>query len=65
LQGGAKPVTCTKLLKYLSTNRGAPCAFYPAILIERPTSTPSYDISLRRIRASHVKGHVISAHADC
>jgi hypothetical protein len=27
LQGAAKPVTRTKLLEYLSTNRGAPCAF--------------------------------------
>jgi hypothetical protein len=27
LQGAAKPVTCAKLLEYLSTDRGAPCAF--------------------------------------
>ena len=25
--GAAEPVTCTKLLEYLSTDRGAPCAF--------------------------------------
>ena len=28
--------------------------FYLAVLIERPTSTPRYDISLLRNRASHV-----------
>jgi hypothetical protein len=39
--------------------------FYLAVLIERLTSTPRYDISLHQNRASHVNGHAIHAHADC
>lgn len=39
--------------------------FYLAVLIERPTSTPRYDISLLRNRAPHVSAHAIHAHAGC
>jgi hypothetical protein len=39
--------------------------FYLAVLIERPTFAPRYDISLRRNRASHVSGPAIPPHADC
>ena len=38
--------------------------FYLAVLIERPTSTPRYDISLLQNRASHVSGPAIPLHPD-
>jgi hypothetical protein len=38
--------------------------FYLAVLIERPTSTPRYDISLLGNCASNVSPHAIHAHAD-
>jgi hypothetical protein len=37
--------------------------FYLAVQIERPTSTPRYDISLLRNRASYVSEHALRAHA--
>jgi hypothetical protein len=43
---------------------GRPC-FSLAVLIERLTSTPRYDISLLGNRASHVGAYAIRAHADC
>ena len=43
---------------------GRPC-FSLAIQIERLTSTPHYDISRNRNRASYVSAHTIHAHADC
>jgi hypothetical protein len=42
---------------------GRPC-FSLAVQIERSKSTPRYDISLLRNRASHVSAHAIHAHAD-
>jgi hypothetical protein len=38
--------------------------FYLAVLIERATSAPHYDISRLRNRASHVSPHVIHARTD-
>jgi hypothetical protein len=38
--------------------------FYLAVLIERLTFAPRYDISLRRNRASHVSPHAIHARFD-
>jgi hypothetical protein len=42
---------------------GRPC-FSLAVLIERPTSTPRYDISRLRNQASHVSAHAIHGHVD-
>jgi len=38
--------------------------FSLAVLIERLTFAPRYDISLRRNRASNVSPHIIHVHAD-
>src|SRR6266849_2419745 len=38
--------------------------FYLAVQIDPPTSTPRYDISLLRNRASHVSAHAIPLRAD-
>jgi hypothetical protein len=43
---------------------GRPC-FSLAVQIERSTSTPRYDISRLRNRASHVSARAIPPHADC
>jgi hypothetical protein len=54
---------CRQKLRNEVPEAGKP--LYLAVLIERPTSTPSYDISLLRNRASHVVALAILPRADC
>lgn len=66
----AKPMAGRFLRRLLNLNshhhhqRGRRRRFYLAVLIERPTFAPRYDISLVRNRASHVSQHAIHACAD-
>ncbi len=71
LRSCAKPMAGRFLRRLLNLNshnhnqRDRRRRFYLAVLIERPTSAPRYDISLLRNCASHVSPRAIPAHADC